>query len=439
MGDGPIVDAWCPFQDSYLSLGDGPAGGVSMTTSGDVFTFSNGKTNVDANASLWLQSNAAGGIVCSSGVTIGSPAGVLASAGGNVDIFAGCAVSPSVGSPNGPGGEPTQADIPCGSTEENVNRANALNSGIKGVSDVAAGIQGLGSADGALETASAAWDVAKGSWDMVKAGEDAGAYQMNKRVKDGIDGGVGVIDTVMSAAGGNLPNLVGGLQAGDKLLNAIAGEQGADGAGGGGGGEGGGHGGGGMIEARAPAGIKKLTDKDMEAFVAGKIEYKAGTNIGLNATNKVETVSMMFEAHANIQAAMKGLARAKVESFGSVVVDGKAKFTVETKGVGKIETGAALTIESGALMKIESKAVLEVHATGALDAKSNASMKLEAPTVKIDSPTTTITGDVKIEKTLEIAQLVTAKANVSIEGQLDVEGAVVCNNTVACKDLCSFG
>lgn len=403
-----VTDAYCPTADSYLALGDGPACGVSMTTgSGSLFTYSNVDTNVDADASLWLQSSADGGFVCDAGVTIGTPAGIKTSAGGKVDIWAGAAVSPNVGGPNGPAGPPAAPTPPCGGTEAAVNRANALNSAVKGASDLYSGVRGAMSGDAStLERVADGWDAAKGAWDLAKSGQDAGLYDMEgalgKRTIDGVEGAMGVVDQVLAVAKGDVPNVVGGLQSGSKLLDAIAGEQGADGSGGGAAGGAGGHSGGASIEARAPAGIKKLTDNNMEAFVGKKIEYKAGTNIVMNAANKVETCSMVFEAHANIAATMKGLARAKVESLGKAVIDGKAKFSVSTAGTGKIETGSTLDVQSKGPMNLKGTGGVNIDGNGRVHARATSIELLGKSNAKIDSPDTQITGNVVIDKDLEV-------------------------------------
>lgn len=401
------LDAWCPTADSYMSLGDGPACGISLTTAGgSIFTYSDIDTNIDANASLWLQSNADGGVVCSAGVTIGTPAGIKAAAGGKVDIWAGAATNPNVGGPDGPAGPPTAPTPPCGGTEAAVNGANALNGALKGASDIYSGVSdvaenGIASIDGAI----GAWEAAKGTWDLAKSGHDAGIYDMEgalgKNTMDGIEGAMGVVDAVANIAKGDIPNVVGAIQSGSKLINAIAGDQGAAGSGGGASGGAGGHDGGSSIEARGPAGIKKLTDNNMEAFVGKKIEYKAGTNIVMNAANKVETCSMVFEAHANIAATMKGLARAKVESIGKAVVDGKVTFKIKTDGVGEIKTGGLLKITSDAATKMKA-AALNIDAGSLMHAEASDITLNGTSATTIDTPKATFTNDVEIAKNLEV-------------------------------------
>jgi hypothetical protein len=427
-----------------MSLGDGPASGISLTTGGgNVFTYSDVNTNIDVNASLWLQSNADGGLVCDAGVTIGTPAGIKAAAGEKIDIWAGAATAPNVGGPNGPAGPPTAPTPPCGGTEAAVNRSNALNSAVKGASDIYSGVTGAMGADNALEAAEGVWDAVKGTWDLAKSGHDAGAYDMEgalgKRTIDGIEGGMGVVDQVLAVAKGDVPNVVGAMQSGSKLLNAIAGEQGADGSGGGAGSGAGGHGGSTMIEMRAPAGIKKLTDNNMEAFVGKKVEYKAGTNIVMNAANKVETCSMVFEAHANIAAAMKGLARAKVESLGKVVIDGKCKFKVETAGTGEIKAGPELTIKCGAIMKIQAAGVIDMKGDASVDIESGGGITLKAPKVDVDSPQTTCKGKLTVNDVTEIKGPFKARSNMLVDKASRFRSTVRVDGNLNAKDVCKFG
>lgn len=405
-----LMDAWCPTADSYLALGDGPALGVSLTSGGgSVFFYSDIDTNIDANGSLWLQSNADGGIVCRAGVTIGTPSGIKAAAGGNVDIWAGASTQPNVGSPNGSSGPPEAPSAPCADTQTAVDRANALNSAIKGAADVVSGVQDAMSGDSKIKRIAGAWDAAKGLWDIVKAGGDAGLYDLKtslgEHTVDGIDGGIGVVDQLLSAAKGDIPNVVGGIQSGRKLGEAIAGLLGEDGSGGGAQSGAGGRSGGPTIEARAPGGITKLTDGEMKAFVGKDIKYKAGGNIAMNAMNKIETCSMVFEAHANIAATMRGLARAKVESFGKAVVDGKASFKVSTSGTGTIQAGGRLEIEGRGGVKMHSPASVLLQAGSTLTGKAN-QIKLFGKT-EIDGETvikkkTVVDDDVVITKNLEV-------------------------------------
>ncbi|MBZ0115725.1 MAG: hypothetical protein K8H88_01930, partial [Sandaracinaceae bacterium] len=141
------------------------------------------------------------------------------------------------------------------------------------------------------------------------------------------------------------------------------------------------------------------------ALVDGKIEYTSGASIEMKAFSKVETSSLFFEAHANIAAAMKGLATAKVESFGSVTVEGKAKFKVASMGKGDIEASK---------INIKAKATLDV---------TSAKITIGSGPLTINSATT-ITSHVNMKKIVKIGGNFYLEGKAQIKGQVDVNAAI---------------
>ena len=105
----------------------------------------------------------------------------------------------------------------------------------------------------------------------------------------------------------------------------------------------------------------------------------------MKAFTSVTMSSLMFLAHANVSATMRGLATATVEAAGSATLDGKAKFTVSTMGSGKI-TGSTLTIE------LDNKFNLKDHTLG----KFRLSVTSAKLPLKLDAPPESI---LKIAKT----------------------------------------
>lgn len=316
-----------PTGGSSINLGGSPLStGVTLTAaSGSVLSYSSGNTDVNADGHVWIQSSADAGICAAAGVKLGTPAGVLATAGGNVDLWAGAGMGPSVPGPGAAAAAPTAPQPPCEGAKKSADRMNALNAGIKGVADIKGALQG-----DPTEKAINAYKALKGGWDVAKAANDAlddGDQFLNKDGAGMADGVTGVVDGLLDMGSGEVPDVVGMLQAGKKAIDAggklaegDAGEGGEDGEGSAAGGGKGGHGGGAKVTIHAPSGIEKATDADMLAWAAGKIEYKAGSKITLNAGSKVETCSMVFEAHANVAATVRGLARAALESAARATV-----------------------------------------------------------------------------------------------------------------------
>ncbi|MCC6877104.1 MAG: hypothetical protein IT378_22560 [Sandaracinaceae bacterium] len=417
-----------------ISAGAGAVPGMSFTTDANEFHHAGADVIVEAAVDMRLVSGSVLGAVAASGVLIGTPASIQASAGGGIQLFAGAGIAPSLGSASGPGapfGPSQPAAVNAGSTAESLNR---LNDGIKGASDVVGGAMDLASAEGAFDRAKAAFDMAKGGWDVAKAGGAESstadtafaiggmAFGSAGAVKSGfldetpdftnfITGTAAVTGQIMGmgTAGDQAARMKA---AGDALGAAGAGGQATSSTGAAGGSLGAPSEGARIYEV-APASIDREAGTNMTckvggkktALVDGKIEYTSGASIEMKAFSKVETSSLFFEAHANIAAAMKGLATAKVESFGSVTVEGKAKFKVASMGKGDIEASK---------INIKAKATLDV---------TSAKITIGSGPLTINSATT-ITSHVNMKKIVKIGGNFYLEGKAQIKGQVDVNAAI---------------
>jgi len=420
-----------PTGGSSLNLGGSPLStGVTLTAAeGSVLTYSSGNTDVNADGHVWIQSSADAGICAASGVKLGTPAGVLATAGGNVDLWAGAGMGPSIPGPGCAAAAPAPPQPPCEGAKKSADRANALNAGIKGVADIkSAATNGATDTIGKLENA---YGVLKGGWDVAKAANDAldngdqfmgDGKPMSKQGGDVTDGVFGVVDNLMAAKNGDVPDVVGMWQSGKKAIDAgfdlaegDAGAGGKDGAGTAAGGGKGGHGGGAKITIHAPSGIEKATDADMLAWAAGKIEYKAGSKITMNAGSKVETCSMVFEAHANVAATVRGLARVGIESAGYIAMNAPRL---------AIKTGDCDTLVAG---------VLDLTA-GTTNIRSG-DIDVDAASLTVKAVTTiqgktTVKGPFALEGSGTVTGNFDVDENVSVGNQLEVTGEARFNKQI---------
>lgn len=408
-----------PTAGSSLNLGASPgSSGVTLTAAdGAVLSYSSGNTDLNADGHIWLQSSADAGICSASGVKIGTPAGVLATAGGNVDLWAGAGMGPSVPGPGAAAQVPTPPSPPCEGAKTAADRINALNAGVKGIADIKGALSGDGG------KAKKAYEVLKGGWDIAKAMNDCAEGSdkvIDPNAQNATDGIIGVVDGVVGLATGKPVDPIGLYQAatkaidgGSKLATGDAGAGGKDGEGSSAGGGGGGHGGGGKCTIHAPAGIEKATDANMEAWAAGKIEYKAGSKIALNAGSKVETCSMQFEAHANVKATVRGCAQVTIESGGLVEIlsstlDVKAGAANVDAGRLSVKTGRA-QITSGNLKVISPIQVLgKVAIDGKTDIRGDFSVLGNG----------NVSGNFDIGKNVEIGCQLHVKAQARVDGKI---------------------
>ncbi len=311
-----------PNTNVTFSAGAGAVDGLSFSTDANEFHWAGVNSIIEANADARVVSNAVLGLAASSGVLIGTPCTIQATAGGAVQIYAGAGLTPSLGGPSGPGaafGPSEPAEFEAGERAESLNR---INDGIKGVSDMVGAAMDFHEGHG-FEAAKAAYEFAKGGWDTAKAlGAESGGAET------GFKGG----DLVMSFAGATAAGMSGdmaGFVAGaadflGKGASAMAGASPHAGApagnptpatgptsvaGAAGGAMGAPGDGSARIHEVAPANIDRKCGGNMTAQVAGKKETKVDGNIEVQSGGKIETQSLFFEAHANVTAAVTGLAQ----------------------------------------------------------------------------------------------------------------------------------
>ncbi len=422
-----------PNTNVTFSAGAGAVEGLTFTTDANEFHWAGVNTIVEADADVRVVSNAVLGHASTSGILIGTPCTIQASAGGAIQIYAGAGITPSLGGPSGPGdafGPSDPAQFSAGERAESLNR---INDGIKGVSDmVGAGMDFAG--ESGFKRVKAAYEFAKGGWDTAKALGASGG---------GLDTGIKGGDLVMSYAGavaagasGDMAGFVAGaadfLGKGASAMAGAAPKAGApagnptpatgpscvDGAAGGAMGAPGD--GSARIHEVAPANIDRKCGANMTAAVAGdkttnvdgKIEYTSGASISMKAFSKVETQSLFFEAHANVTATVKGLAQVKLESMGKALLEGKATFTVATMGKGKIEAGSSLDIETA---KLTVKAGQTKIGPGKVD--------IGPGPVTIDS-VTTINKKTEIKGILQVAKKTEIKGALHVNNKIQAKGEI---------------
>lgn len=422
-----------PNANCTISAGAGAVDGFTMTTDANAFHHAAVNSIIEAGADARVVAGAVFGAVAGDGILIGTPCTIQASAGGGVQIYAGAGISPSLGGPTGPGdafGPSEPAAFEAGAKADSLN---ALNDGIKGVSDVVGAGMDMAGASNNFERVKAGYELAKGGWDTAKAlgassgGADntfkggdlvmsyAGAVAagMSGDITGLVTGAADFIGKGASAAAGASPARGG---AGLGNTTAATGPSCVDGAAGGALGA---PGDGPRIHEVAPANIDRKCGADMTALVAGnketkvdgKIEYTSGASISMKAFTKVETQSLFFEAHANVTAAMKGLAQAKVESMGKALLDGKASVTVSSMAKAKIEAPK---------VTIAAKASLDV---------SSARITIGEGQLTVNSPTT-ITKVVNMQKLVKVGGNFYLEKNANIKGKVDVKETVKANGEI---------
>ncbi|MEQ8456219.1 MAG: hypothetical protein RLO52_18345 [Sandaracinaceae bacterium] len=419
-----------PNTDVTIQGGSGAVEGISLTTAQNVFSFSAVDTFIESGSDMKLASTGLLGAAGSTGVVVGTPASIQASAGGAVQIYAGAGITPDIGGPGGPGeafGPSAPAQVNAGQKADALNR---FNDGLKAVGDLAsAGLDmhdamEAGGAEGALGAAKGAFGVLKGSWDLANAASPAsgsGADGVNTAMTVG-ETTLSAVETGMKFASGDTTGGVVGLaglaakaagfagggapMSGEEIEAATAAQQAiADAA------AQGGHMSGPVdgprIHEVAPANIDRECGADMTAKVAGnkttavdgKIEYTSGASISMKAFSKVETSSLNFEAYANVGATMKGLASAKVESLGQAIMEGKAKFKVSTMAKGGIEA-STLTIEG------------------------KGSTTLDSPSHTIKGGKLEIQSETKITKKTTVEGITTLKNKLFVEKKTHIKNAL---------------
>lgn len=434
---GQCFEITVPNTNVTLSAGAGAVDGITFTTDANAFHHAAINSITEAGADARIVAGAVFGAVAESGVLIGTPCTIQASAGGGVQIYAGAGISPSLGGPSGPGdafGPSSPASFAAGDRAESLN---SFNDGMKGVGSMLDAGLSLKNPEGRLQQAKAAYDLAKGGWDTAKAtGAENSTLDTVGQVGDLVFAGINVgkadnnveyaleavnyVATLAGAANSLEPNR-GGAGLGNETAPTAAGT-----AAGAAGGTLGAPGDGPRIHQVAPANIDRKCGADMTALVSGKkttkvdgsIEYQSGSKIEMKAFSKIETQSLFFEAHANVIATMRGLAQAKVESLGKAVLDGKASVTVSSLGKGKVEAKGKLDIATNGVLDMGAKGVMKIHSGGA--------MTLSAPEVDVNgktgitatAPKIELKGKTKITKDTEIVGNLKAKAKGTFTGKI---------------------
>jgi hypothetical protein len=393
-----------PAFNCSITAGDGATPGLVCTTDANEYHKCEGNISLEAVGDVTIQSE--GGVltaVAGSGVILGTPSILWGTAGGDVKLVAGAAMSPSLGDAGCPGSPGLPPEPPKITAGEKAESRNALTDGILAGGDVVGGIADLATGDGLMDKISGAFDVAKGGWGIAKATgavnpEENGGWQQ------AVDVGLSAVDVAFEGAGWDV--------ALDALADAVAPGEGGGGSGASAGaGQSAGAGASKIIEI-APTAIERSTNGPMlarvggkkEALVDGPISYKSGAKIEMKAFSKVETTSILFEAQACAIAIMKGLAISKVESLGLAKLEGKIFFDISSGAKGSIESTA---------INIEAKAKCTV----------------KAALLWIDAPTH-VTEDAHFNKSVEIVK------NLLVKSQLEVkEGIKSFDNVFAEKDV----
>lgn len=433
-----------PNTDVTIQGGSGAVEGISLTTGQNVFTFSGVDTFFESGSDMKLASTGLLGAAGSTGVVVGTPATIQASAGGAVQLYAGAGITPDIGGPGGPGeafGPSEPAEVTAGETADALTR---FNDGLKAVGDLAgatldmhSGLQ-AGGGEGALNVAKGAFGYLKGAWDLGNAAAPTG--EAGAPIGTGMTVGesaLGTAEGIMNIASGDVAggvaNLAGAASklaglggggspmSGDALAEAKAAQQAiADNA------AQGGHMAGAVdgprIHEVAPANIDRECGANMTAKVAGdkttdvdgKIEYKSGASISMKAFSKVETSSLNFEAYANVGATMKGLASAKVESLGQAVMEGKAKFKVATMAGGTIEA-SKLKIEGKATTTIESPVIDIGSGKLTIDSETTIKKKTTIKGVTAIKNKLTVHKKTEIKNKLKVAKKIQAGGNITTQ------------------------
>jgi hypothetical protein len=454
-----------PNTDVTIQGGAGAVDGISFATGANVWAHAEAEMVLESKADMRLACGAVLAEAGKAGVIIGSAGSIQQSAGGGVRLYAGAGITPDTGGLGGPGGPfkvPGPAQVNAGHVAE---KLNSLNDGIKGLSDVAGGIMDATDTGGsAFKKAKAAFDIAKGVWDTTKATgahqtEGEGGEKETAGWAKAIDTGMGLgevalglgttmgeggADTASSiaAAAGLVGKATGAMEAahpmsGEALKEAKAAQKEIAEAGVAGGGIAGPVDGP-RIHEVAPANIDRECGANMTAKVAGdkttvvdgKIEYTSGASIGMKAFSKIETQSLVFEAHANIKAVMKGLAIAKVESFGVAALEGKAKFKVETWGSGKIEAKGKLDIETGGKLGIKVGGLMATTVGGSIVSRAanvaftgKGKFRATAPNIELKGKTL-ITKDTEIKGKLTCGLTGTFKGKIKGKKGGSITGTV---------------
>jgi hypothetical protein len=440
-----------PNANCTISAGAGAVDGFTMTTDANAFQHAAINSIIEAGADARVVAGAVFGAVAGTGVLIGTPCTIQASAGGGIQIYAGAGISPDLGGPTGPGeafGPSEPAAFEAGERAESLNK---LNDGIKAVSDVVGAGMDAAEAETAFEAFKAGYDMAKGGWEAAQA---LGAPEVSFGESDLAMSGVGMF---VAAAGGDTTDFVTaaadfvgkGMGAASKANPARGGAglgnttaaTGPTSVAGAAGGALGAPGDGPRIHEVAPANIDRKCGADMTALVAGKketkvdgkIEYTSGASITMKAFTKVETQSLFFEAHANVTAVMKGLAQAKVESMGKVLVEGKAKFKVATMGSGTIDATGKLDVKTKGKMTLDAGGVLAMKAGGAATLHAANVGVVGKSKVALKAPNIELNGATKISKTLEVQGTTKLKKPVLICSHTKIQ------KTLKVGDSCKFG
>lgn len=425
-----------PNTNSTITAGAGAAEGICLTSDANHFLHAGAEIIVESVSDMRFATTGAFGAAATAGVLIGTPATIQASAGGGVQIYAGAGITPSIGSPNGPGAGFGASGAPKTGAGERAKAMNRFNDAVKGASDVAGAVMSFQGATDAIGQAGAVLSGAKGAWDATKAvtgassseadmifgvaGIGMGAVGAGNSLLSGDNvgattGAIGFVTGLATlAAGEQQKSNAAGVQAayGEALAEAEAARAARTDAGGAGGSLGP-PADGPRIHEVAPANIDRECGGDMTALVGGdkkstvdgSVSYVAGNSISMKAFSAVSTSSLTFSAHANVSASMKGLATAKVESFGAATLDGKAKFTVSSKGSGTV-----------------SAPKLAIKGTGTLTLTSP-SATIDGGNLTIDS-LTTVKKQVIMQKNVRIGMKLQVGEGAEIKKKLDVDGPI---------------
>lgn len=435
MGD-QCFSIMVPNSNVTLSAGAGAVDGLTFTTEANAFHHSAVNSITEAGADARIVAGAVFGAVAGDGVLIGTPCTIQASAGGGVQIYAGAGISPSLGSPSGPGdafGPSSPAEFEAGAKAEYANR---FNDGLNSIVSIADAQRSLRDAKG-FKRAKAYLDMARGGWDAAKAAGasnsavdgagqvlDAQATLIGAVTEDDpLEAGLAFMD-YLGKSGGLLGEFLG-VEGGAGLGNATAPTRPTctDGAAGG---TLGAPGDGPRIHQVAPGNIDRKCGAHMTAAVAGnkttqvdgKIEYQSGSKIEMKAFSKVATQSLFFEAHANVSSKMVGFAQAKVESLGKAVLEGKAKFEVSTSGKGKVEAKGKLDISTDGVLDMGAKGIMKIHSGGVMALRGSSVGVSAKGRISATAPNIELKGKTKVTKDMEIVGNLKAKATGTFHGKI---------------------
>jgi hypothetical protein len=436
-----------PNTGATIQGGAGPVSGLSLTTNANVFAHAGVEAIVESKADMRAATDGALGAAAAGGILIGTPATIQHSAGGGIQLYAGAGISPSTGSPSGPGAGFAASEAPQTGAGATADSLNAFNDTVKGVSDVAGAVLSYRSATDAIGRATAVFSGAKGAWDATKA---ATGYKSD--AGDAMFMAGGLLSGVMTPAnalanGDNVGATTGAIGWGVGLVTLVRGEQiksntssaaasygqalaaaqaaaaakkedgapgssivpPADGP---------------RIHEVAPANIDRECGADMTAKVGGNkdtkvdgnISTKSGGSITVKAFSAISTSSLTFSAHANVSASMKGLASAKVESLGSASLSGTAKVSVSSNGSGSVKA-PKLTIEGTGTLTVKSAKIAIGAGPMTVDCETTINKKTTIKGMTFLKDKLEVTKKAELKDALKVGKKIQAGGDITTQGQ----------------------